>query len=58
MLHIIGKNKTKYQFNIVCLENKVQIYQWVMVMVFNVISWGSALLLEETGENHRPVASH
>jgi hypothetical protein len=60
----LEKNKTKYQFNIVCLENKVQIYS-VMVMVFNanfndiaVISWRSALLLEETGENHRPVASH
>jgi hypothetical protein len=36
-----------------------------MVMVFNatfnnilVISWRSVLLLEETGENNRPVASH
>ena len=34
-------------------------------MVFNatfnnisVISWWSVLLVEETGENHRPVASH
>ena len=34
-------------------------------MVFNVtfnnisvISWRSDLLMEETGENHRPVASH
>jgi len=34
-------------------------------MVFNttfnnisVISWRSVLLVEETGENHRPVASH
>ena len=24
----------------------------------SVISWRSVLLLEETGENHRPVASH
>jgi hypothetical protein len=35
------------------------------VMVFNatfnnisVISWRSVLLVEETGENHRPAASH
>jgi hypothetical protein len=35
------------------------------LMVFNasfnnisVISWWSVLLMEETGENHRPVASH
>jgi hypothetical protein len=35
------------------------------VMVFNttfnnisVIFWRSVLLMEETGENHRPVASH
>jgi len=30
-------------------------------MVFNnisVISWLSVLLVEETGENHQPVASH
>jgi hypothetical protein len=37
----------------------------VRVMVFNttfsnisVISWRSVLLVEETGENHQPVASH
>jgi hypothetical protein len=24
----------------------------------SVISWRSVLLVEETGENHRPVASH
>ena len=24
----------------------------------SVISWRSVLLMEETGENHRPVASH
>jgi len=24
----------------------------------SVISWQSVLFLEETGENHRPVASH
>ena len=35
------------------------------VMVFNVtfnniscISWRSVLLVEETGESHRPIASH
>ena len=38
---------------------------WLRVMVFNatfnnisVISWRSVLLIEETGENHQPVASH
>jgi hypothetical protein len=38
---------------------------WVSVMVFNatfnnisVISWRSVVLVEETGENHRSVASH
>ena len=36
---------------------------WLMVFnaTFNnisVISWRSVLLMEETGENHRPVASH
>jgi len=37
----------------------------ISVMVFNatfniisVILWGSVLLVEETGENHRPAASH
>ena len=36
---------------------------WFMVLnaTFNnisVISWQSVLLVEETGDNHRPVASH
>ena len=38
---------------------------WFWIMVFNatfinisVISWPSILLVEENGENHRPVASH
>ena len=38
---------------------------WVWFMVFNatfnnisVISWQSILLVEGTGDNHRPVASH
>jgi hypothetical protein len=38
---------------------------WVWFMVLNttfynisVMSWWSVLLMEETGENHRPVASH
>jgi hypothetical protein len=26
--------------------------------IFAVISWRSGLLVEETGENHRPVANH
>jgi hypothetical protein len=35
----------------------------VWLMVFNVnnisaISWRSVLLVEETGENHRPVVNH
>jgi hypothetical protein len=37
----------------------------VRIMVLNatfhnisIISWQSVLLVEETGENHRPVASH
>jgi predicted unusual protein kinase regulating ubiquinone biosynthesis (AarF/ABC1/UbiB family) len=37
----------------------------IRIMVFNAtfnnivaISWRSALLVEETGENHRPTASH
>ena len=45
------------------------VYQWiwvrVRVMTFNatfnnisVISWRSVLLVEETGENHRPAACH
>ena len=41
------------------------IYIFVFLMVFNatfnnisVISWRSVLLVGETGENHRPVASH
>jgi hypothetical protein len=43
-------------------------FQWiglVWFVVFNAtfnnisaISWQSVLLVEETGENHRPVASH
>ena len=40
-------------------------YCRVRLMVFNatfnnisVISWWSVLLVEETGENHQPVASH
>ena len=40
-------------------------FSWVRVMVFSAtfnnisaISWRSVLLVEETGVNHRPVASH
>jgi hypothetical protein len=51
------------------INTKLRIlYFWnivtVMIMVFNatfnnisVISWRSVLLVEDTGENHRPVAS-
>jgi hypothetical protein len=39
------------------------LFVWLMVFnaIFNnisVISWRSVLLVEETGENHRPVTSH
>ena len=40
-------------------------WQLIRIMVFNAtfnnisgMSWRSVLLVEETGENHRPVASH
>ena len=40
-------------------------FVWFSFLVFNatfnnisVISWRSVLLVDETGENHRPVASH
>jgi hypothetical protein len=43
----------------------IQLGLGVRVMMFNatsnnipVISWRSVLLVEETGENHRPAASH
>jgi len=41
----------------------VEPFGWFMVFnaTFNnisVISWRSVLLMEETGDNHRPVASH
>jgi hypothetical protein len=43
-----------------------QFIKWLVgLMLFNatfndilVISWRSVLLVEETGENHRPAASH
>ena len=45
--------------------NDDEIRGWVEVMVFNatfdnivVRLWLSVLLVEETGENHRPEASH
>jgi len=41
----------------------LRLFGWFMVFntTFNnisVISWRSVLLMGETGENHRPVASH
>ena len=45
------------------LNSNIQLSLFVSLMVFNatfshisVISWRSVLLVEETGENHRPVA--
>jgi hypothetical protein len=43
--------------------NKKRLGLWFMVFnaTFNnisVISWQSVLLVEETGENHRPAAGH
>jgi len=44
-------------------KNSIRRFRLFMVLnaTFNnisVISWRSVLLVEETGENHRPVASH
>ena len=44
-------------------NNGSDVVGWFMVLnaTFNnisVISWRSVLLVEETGENHRPVTSH
>jgi len=52
-----------------CLTPLSIVYQWRDIifrfMVFNatfnnisIISWRSVLLVEETGENHRPAACH
>ena len=47
------------------VKKSVCLFLLFFFMVFNVtfnnisaISWRSVLLVEETGENHRPVASH
>jgi hypothetical protein len=47
----------------IMVYNKKRLGLWFMVFnaTFNnisVISWQSVLLVEETGENHRPAASH
>ena len=59
---------TKSKLNLDWYYNLIQeklLKLFVCLMVFNttfnnisVISWQSVLLVEETGENHRPVASH
>jgi hypothetical protein len=48
-----------------CRFSSLLYVQGIKVMVFNatfnnisVISWRSVLLVEETGENNRPVACH
>ena len=48
---------------VILLEKGVIFDQWVMMFnaSFNnisVMSWWLVLLVEETGENHRPTASH
>ena len=47
------------------IQTKMECYVWVWFMVFNasfnnisVIMWQSVLLVQESGENHRPVTSH
>ena len=59
MLVVNGLNKQKF-----VSKHGGRIFR-AGVMVFNVtfnnilvISWWSVLLVGETGENHRPVASH
>ena len=60
IVHDLSPNSSKRQY---LVKNK----HWLgyVYMVFNatfniisVISWWSVLLVEKTGENHRPVASH
>ena len=48
-------------YNILNLTNRFRFRFMVPNATFNtisVISWRSVLLVEETGENRRPVASH
>jgi len=57
-------SKRKKQICFICWCN----FQWYLIdgvygvnATFNnisLISWRSVLLIEETGENHRPVAGH
>ena len=56
---------TKIDSNIFYCKSELSQYGWLVgFMVFNAtfnnifdISWRSVLLVEETGENHRPAAS-
>ena len=52
-------------FHCINEDNLISKYNRFRFMVFNttfnnisVISWWSVLLMEETGENHQPAASH
>jgi hypothetical protein len=63
----VDRNKIKEIIIQMMIFVYILINHWVGrgVMVFNatfnnisVISWRSVLLMEETGENHQPVASH
>ena len=60
---IISRNK--YALQIPLDTTMCNVMNGVIVMVFSatfnnmsVTSWRSVLLVEEIGENHRPVASH
>jgi hypothetical protein len=59
-------HEAKFTCNPSCyFEENAKVIEGVRVMVFNVtfhnisvIFWRSVLLVEETGETHRPAASH
>jgi hypothetical protein len=40
------------------IEKNTPFYKYCHFSNISAISWRSVLLMEETGENHRPVASH
>jgi hypothetical protein len=39
------------------IENILKLFEVIDILIVQ-ISWWSILLVEETGENHRPAASH
>jgi len=58
-------SKLQINYMLLCESSRVWLRFGLWFMVFNatfnnisVISWWSVLLVEETGENQRPVASH